>query len=281
MVLLAQRLAVLCTAALLLNGCTRVFFQPMRPLVRTPAAAGLEWEDISLRAADGTALFAWFLPVQAGKPRGTILFLHGNAENISTHLGSVWWLPARGYQVLLLDYRGYGKSSGKPTLGGVQLDIDAALSLLRTRPDVNPTRIVLLGQSLGGALALHYAAHGTQRTSVRAVVTDSAFSSYRGIARELLATGWLTGLLRRPLSLAIDESYSPIRSVSHIAPKPLLLIHGTRDAIVRAEHARLLFDAAGEPRTLWLVPEADHIESLQRPAIRDRLIDYLDETLGS
>lgn len=78
--------------------------QPMRPLVRTPAAADLEWEDVSLRAADGTALFAWFLPVKAGKPRGTILFLHGNAENISTHLGSVWWLPARGYQVLLLDY---------------------------------------------------------------------------------------------------------------------------------------------------------------------------------
>jgi fermentation-respiration switch protein FrsA (DUF1100 family) len=280
MVFLARRVAILLAAALLLAGCTRVFFQPMRPLVRTPAAAGLEWEDVSLRAADGTTLFAWFLPVKAGTPRGTILFLHGNAENISTHLGSVWWLPARGYQVLLLDYRGYGKSSGKASLAGVQLDIDAALSALRARPDVDPARIVLLGQSLGGALALHYTANGAQREVIRAVVTDSAFSSYRGIARELIAAGWLTGLLRWPLALVIDDDYSPIRSVQRIAPTPLLLIHGTRDTIVPADHARLLFDAAGEPRTLWLVPEAGHIGSLQRPDIRDRLIDYLNDVLG-
>lgn len=279
MVLLG-RIAIVLAATLLLAGCTRVFFQPMKPLVRTPAALDLEWEDVSLHAADGVALSAWFLPVKTGTARGTILFLHGNAENISTHLGSVWWMPARGYQVLLLDYRGYGKSAGKPSIAGAQLDIDAALSTLLSRADVDPKRIVLLGQSLGGALALHYAATGPQRDRLRAVVTDSAFTSYRGIAREKLATGWLTGLLQWPLALTIDDDYSPIRSIQRIAPVPLLLIHGTRDTIVPAEHARLLFDAAGEPRTLWLVPEADHIGSLHRPEIRDRLVDYMNDVLG-
>jgi len=225
-------------------------------------------------------LSAWFLPVPDGKPRGTILFLHGNAENISTHLGSVFWLPSRGYQVLLLDYRGYGKSGGTPSVAGMQLDIDAALAALLARTDVDPARIVLLGQSLGGALALYYAAHGPQREHLRAVVADSAFSSYRAIAREKLAAAWLTWPLQWPLSFTVDDEYSPIRSMARIAPLPLLLIHGEADTIVPPHHSQRLFDAAQWPRDLWLVPAVGHISALQAPAMRDRLIAYLDTTLG-
>lgn len=275
-----RRAVVMALLTTLLAGCNGVFFQPMKPLVRTPAAAGLDWEDVALRAADGTPLSAWFLPVSDGKPRGTILFLHGNAENISTHLGSVFWLPSRGYQVLLLDYRGYGESGGAPSVAGMQLDIDAALAALLARTDVDPARIVLFGQSLGGALALHYAAHGPQRNHLRAVMADSAFSSYRTIAREKLAAAWLTWPLQWPLSFAVDDEYSPIRSMAHIAPLPVLLIHGETDTIVPPHHSQRLFDAAQSPRELWLVPSARHISALQSPALRDRLVTYLDATLG-
>jgi len=266
--------------ALVLAGCTGLFFQPMKPLVRTPDAAGLAWENLSLRAADGMPLTAWFLPATGGVPRGTILFLHGNAENISTHLGAVFWLPARGFQVLLLEYRGYGESGGTPSLAGMQLDIDAAISALRARPDVDATRLVLLGQSLGGALALYYSAHGPQRDRLQAVVADSALSSYRNITREKLDASWLTWPLQWPLSFTVDDRYSPIRSMDRIAPVPVLLIHGQADTIVPPHHAQLLFDAARPPREIWLVPGVGHIAVLQQPAQRDRLVAYLEAVLG-
>jgi pimeloyl-ACP methyl ester carboxylesterase len=122
----------------------------------------VRYESLTLRAADGVELVAWFMPA-TGKAHATVLFLHGNAENISTHFISVAWMPAEGFHVLALDYRGYGGRRAKPSLPGMQLDIDAALTELRARPDVDPRRIVLFGQSLGGALAIHYAARGSQR----------------------------------------------------------------------------------------------------------------------
>ncbi|WP_410963020.1 alpha/beta hydrolase, partial [Salmonella sp. SAL04292] len=90
--------------------------------------------------------------------KGTVLYLHGNGGNLSWHLGGTWWLPAEGYQVLMLDYRGYGQSEGQPGLPEVYRDIDAAFAWLDQAPEVKGTERVLLGQSLGGALAIHYLA---------------------------------------------------------------------------------------------------------------------------
>jgi uncharacterized protein len=113
-----------------------MFFQPQRALIETPERAGLRYETVTLRAADGVELFTWFLPAR-GAAEATVLFLHGNAENISTHFFNVAWMPAEGFNVLALEYRGYGKSGGVPSLAGVQLDIDAALKTLLARSDVD------------------------------------------------------------------------------------------------------------------------------------------------
>src|SRR5262245_34036961 len=94
-------------AALLLGGCTSLFFQPHRQQVLTPKQFGLAFEEVRIRTADGLALNAWFLPAK-GPAAATVLHLHGNAENISTHFTNVAWMPAEGFNVLALDYRGYG-----------------------------------------------------------------------------------------------------------------------------------------------------------------------------
>src|SRR3954470_21194605 len=168
---------------LALAACTPVFFQPSPTIYGSPGIYGINYEPVELRAADGTALFAWFMPAR-GEARATVLYLHGNAENISAHFANVAWMPAAGFNVLALDYRGYGGSEGRPSLEGVQLDIDAGMRTLLERRDVDPRRIILFGQSLGGALAIYYAAHGEHRDRLRAVIADSAFSDYRLVARE-------------------------------------------------------------------------------------------------
>jgi fermentation-respiration switch protein FrsA (DUF1100 family) len=261
-------------AALAATGCTGAFFHPHRMLVQTPDRVGLRYESVTLHAADGVDLVAWFMPARS-KAQATVLFLHGNAENISTHFLNVAWMPAEGFNVLALDYRGYGASTGTPSLRGVQLDIDAALTALRARPDVDPRRIVLFGQSLGGALAIHYAARGPQRGALRAVIADSAFADYRAIASERLATSAVTWPFQWLPVLVVDNDYSPLASVAAVSPLPLVLIHGDADAIVPPHHAQRLFEAARAPKELWLLPGVGHIQSVRDPALRQRLGDYV------
>lgn len=259
----------------LLPACGSVFFYPQREHVLTPQDADLAYRDVQLEAADGVTLHAWYLPAQ-GTLRGTVLFLHGNGGNVSTQLGAVYWLPARGYAVLMPDYRGYGHSEGKVSIPGALRDTEAALAWLAVQPDADGRGIVVLGQSLGGALAVHAAAHSAHRERLRAVVIDSAFSSYRGIAREKLGEFWLTWALQWPLSFAVTDRYSPLRSIRDLSPVPVLIIHGEQDVIVPPRHGEALYAAAREPKTWWPIAGGTHISALTDPAVRDRLVEWLD-----
>jgi fermentation-respiration switch protein FrsA (DUF1100 family) len=260
--------------SLWLTACTHAFFYPDRILVDTPDKAGLEYQPVELAADDGTALFAWFLPAR-GKPLATVLHLHGNAQNISAHLSQVAWMPAAGFNVLALDYRGYGRSAGSPSLRGVQLDIDAAMRVLLARPDVDPKRIYIFGQSLGGALAIHYVANTRYRANVRAIVVDSPFSDYRLIAQEKLAATPLTWAFQWLPALTVNNDYSPQAAVKALSPIPLVLIHGDNDVVVPVDHSQRLYERAAEPKEIWLVPGAGHLQSLNANPVRERLTAFL------
>ena len=275
-----RRLLAIGLLSVSLLGCSGVFFQPYREHVQTPQRLGLTYEDVYFNASDGTRLHGWFLPTQ-DKALGTILFLHGNAENISTHIMSVRWLPARGFNVFLLDYRGYGFSEGEPTFGGVQDDAESALKMLVSRPGVDADRIVVFGQSLGGAIALYRVAHTAYRENIRALVVESAFPGYRQITREKLADFWLTWPLQYPLSWTVSDEYSPFRAVASISPIPLLVIHGDQDPIVPLHHGQRLFELAREPKQLWIVSGGGHIGAFQHQSYRDRFVDYLTAVLSS
>jgi fermentation-respiration switch protein FrsA (DUF1100 family) len=277
-----MRTLILLLLTVLFSSCTQLFFHPHSFLIDTPERHGVEYQVENFQAADGTALNAWFLPAQdkkgnngSGKAKATVLFLHGNAENISTHFRNVAWLPAEGFNVLALDYRGYGASEGTPSLAGMQLDIDAAMRSLLAHKGVDPNRIVIFGQSLGGALAIYYTAHSAYRANIRAVVIDSAFYDYREIAKEKLATSFITWPFQYLPWLTVDDDYSPAVSVAALSPLPLLLIHGDQDVVVPPHHSRQLFERAGEPKELWIVPGAGHAQSLGSEAVRNRLIEFL------
>lgn len=276
----ARRATPAILLAVLLSGCTNLFFQPQTTLFDSPDRYGIKYQVEQLRAADGTRLTAWYFPARqapgGGAAKGTILFLHGNGENISTHFRSIAWLPAEGYNVLGLDYRGYGTSEGAPSLPGAEADIDAAMKSLLDHPGVDPHRIVIFGQSLGGALAIYYAAHTSYRANIRAVVIDSAFYDYRRIAREKLAGTKLTWAFQWLPWLVIDDDYSPRDAVAGISPLPLLLIQGDSDRVVPPHNINDLFARAREPKQMWVVPGADHLQALQSADLRKKLVEYLD-----
>ncbi len=275
---ISRVLLLLLTLLLSLPACNGVFFYPSKEISLTPDQLSLKYEDTWFESEDGTLLHAWFLPA-IGVAKGSVLFFHGNAQNISNHLASVYWLPERGYNVLMLDYRGYGRSEGTPSVEGAKADALAAFRAFRARPDVEGGPLVVFGQSLGAVFALELGTYPEVQEEVSLVIADSAFTRFRDIAEEKLEQFWLTSVLRWPLLWTITTENSALDSVSNISPVPLLLIHGADDEIVPPHHSKELFAAAREPKTLWLVPDTKHIQSLAREEYRDRLIEKLDQII--
>ena len=263
------------------TACTNLFFQPSKVEFIRPSQLGLEYEDIYLSAADGQRLHAWYLPARTkAKALGTILFLHGNAENMSTHIKSVFWLPAYGFNVFLLDYRGYGRSTGRADIDAAHVDVETAIGYLINRGGVDRKALVIFGQSLGGAIAIHAAAHSQYRQLIKGLVIESTFSSYRDIAREKLAEFWLTWPFQWPFSWLIFDRYSPLNSIGKLSPIPLIIIQGGRDPIVPEHHAWRLFQAAHEPKQLWIEPNMAHIQTLTIPKKRQHFVSTLKQILN-
>ena len=240
-----RRLPAVVLLALLLSGCTHLFFYPSRQQVLSPAMLKVASQAVALTASDGTKLFAWHLPAEA--PRGVVCFFHGNAENISTHIVNVAWLPASGYEVLLVDYRGYGASAGKPQFPEVFNDVRAGLDWCLARGRQAGVPVYAFGQSLGAALVLDVAAQAPYRTGLAAVVADSGFSNYRRIARDAMSHSWLLWPLQYPLSWLITPDHDPEDAVSRLDGLPLLVLNSSDDDTVRDSHAQRLLAAARQP----------------------------------
>src|SRR5512145_1917489 len=136
------------------QGCVGgMFYYPDQEVYDTPDRHGLKYEDVTFPSRDGTSLSGWFIPA-VGPPKGTVVHFHGNAQNMTSHFGFVSWLPSRGFNLFVFDYRGYGKSAGRPERQGIYEDSLAALDYIATRPGIDHDRLVVLGQSLGGANAI-------------------------------------------------------------------------------------------------------------------------------
>ena len=225
-------------------------------------------EPLALPAADGVRLAGWFLAHP--RPRGTVLLLHGFGTNRFGLVHLAYDLYQRGFQSLLLDFRGCGASEGEATTLGLreQSDLRGALAYLRSRPDVDPDRIGVYGVSMGGATALLTLEPGL---GVRALVTDSAFATLRGAIdhgfRRIAGlppsifrapTVWFASRFAGERRDAVLDAVQPLTRVARTAPCPLLLIHGTEDDVVYVQDAYQLYLAAAGPKEIWIVPDAGH-----------------------
>ncbi|MCH8499438.1 MAG: alpha/beta hydrolase [Marinobacter sp.] len=267
--------ALMLCSTLFLGGCSGLFFFPDQVTYVTPDRLNLEYEDVWLDTRDGERLHAWLLP---GKPpvKGTVYFLHGNAQNISAHILNVAWLPAEGYNVFLPDYRGYGRSSGKPDLAGALHDVEIGMRWLAEHHAEEP--IILLGQSLGGGLAIALASEWTQRQEqpeFHRVIVDGTFAGFRAIAREKLGEFWLTWAFQIPLSWTIPNDYEGIDHIANISPVPIMVIHSTRDPIIPYHHGVKLATAARDPRQ-FLTTDTPHAATFVLPAYRQAVLEFIE-----
>lgn len=251
------------------DGGNKLFYYPTWDEPSNPAKWGYRYENVFFSSRDGTRLHGWFIRPENDKPIGTVVFSHGNAGSMGHHLGFVLWLAHAGYQVLMYDYRGFGKSGGQVDRRGMIDDVRAAFTYAQSRKDVSVNRLISFGHSLGGAKSIT-ALGEKPMIGLKAVVIDGAFSSYQGMATIL------AGALGKSL---VTDDLSPRDFVARLAPVPLLVIHGRNDEIVPYSQGRDLFERAAKPKTLFGVKNGRHGDSLSREdgAYRKRMLEWLTQ----
>lgn len=213
-----------------------------REHVATPAERGLGWEQVELQTADGLLLDAWWIPVEDA--RGKLLFFHGNAGNISHRLDSIQQFHRLGLSVLILDYRGYGRSEGRPSEEGTAQDARAGWRWLTEQQGATADEVVLFGRSLGAAVAAELAASLAPQGQPAAVILESPFRSVPALGQQLypfLPVRWLATL-----------DYPTERYVTRIE-SPLLVIHSRDDEIIPFSEGEAVYRAANEPRELLTI----------------------------
>ncbi len=223
----------------------RIIYQPGMTASNagfTPAALSIDFEDVQLVAADGVTITGWYMKAPA--PRGSVLYLHGNAGNRRDWAQVAPDFIQRGYNLLLLDYRGYGDSQGKPSEKGLYRDGDAAWTWLQEQAERDGLPAFILGKSLGSGVATYLAARNTPT----GLILDSAFASMS----QLIAhhARWLPHFL-------IPSLYQSQARMGAITC-PTLILHGDQDDLVPLAHGLTLYAALQAPKALAVIPGAGH-----------------------
>lgn len=255
-------------AALLFFSQEKLLYYPEigREVHTTPRDHGLAYEPLTLLTPDNERLDAWFVPKE--QARASVLILHGNAGNISHRLDTIAMFQGLGYSVLIFDYRGYGRSTGKPSEAGLYRDAQTAWEYLARQRGIPPERIILFGESLGGAMAAWLAA----REHPGALVLSSAFLSVPELAADLYP--WL------PARWLARQRYDTRAALAEISC-PVLIAHSPEDEIVPFRHGQALFTAAAEPK-LFLPLAGGHNDGFifRRAAWVEVLADFLRNHLS-
>ena len=221
-------------AALLYFYQPKLVFHPHRELEATPALISLDYEELTLTTSDGLAINAWWVPHPAA--RASVLFLHGNAGNISHRLDSIRIFHDLGLSVLIFDYRGYGKSTGTPSEQGTYIDAETAWDYLIEEKKLEQEQIIIFGRSLGGAVACWLA----ERHRPAGFIMESSFSSIADIGKHYYPY--------LPTSLLARIKYPSIDRISNIR-SPILIIHSKGDEIIPYNHSERLFTEAIKEKT--------------------------------
>jgi fermentation-respiration switch protein FrsA (DUF1100 family) len=241
-------------------------YHPTGEFDTEPGAVGLRAEDAVFQAADGVKLHGWFFPALPDSSTNNLVFLvsHGNGGNISHRLGQARALLQTGAAVLLYDYRGYGRSAGRPNEKGTYLDAQAAGAWLRQK-GFAAANIISYGESLGGAVAAELAVS----EPVGGLVLQSTFTSVPNLGSELFP--WL------PVRWLGTIKYDTLSKLPRVTV-PVLVMHSRRDSLIGFQHAERNFAAAREPK-LFAELRGDHNDPVwEEPAYVAAVGKFLEAT---
>jgi len=211
----------------------RFLYCPLKQVSYTPEELGLEYEDVTFKAADKTKLNGWFVP--ADNAEFTILFCHGNGGNIMHRLDSISLFHNLGVNVFIFDYRGYGNSEGTPSEEGTYMDVRAARRYLARRKKIPHDNIIIFGRSLGGSIAAYLAT----RIKARALVIESSFTSYADIGKKFYPY--------MPVHWFAKFNYPTIDYIKKVHC-PVMIIHSRTDEVIPFEFGLELYEATNEPK---------------------------------
>lgn len=239
-------LAYIGLAIALYFGQSNMVFMPSKDVLETPKSIGLKFEDIQLTTKDNVNLSAWFVPAKDNNSIGkaVILFCHGNGGNIGNRVSYLPIFKDLGLATFLFDYRGYGKSEGQPSEEGTYKDVEAAWQYLTQERKIPPQKIIIYGESLGGAIASYIAqttAQQNPQNSAAGLILASTFTSISDRAAELYPF--------LPIRLLSKFSYNSIERLPNIKI-PVLIIHSTEDEIIPFPHGEKNFQVANAPKKL-------------------------------
>ena len=240
---------------------------PGRALTASPGDIGLEYEEVYLTTSDNERLHGWYVP--ATNSKGVLLFFHGNAGNISHRLDSIGIFHQLGLDTLIIDYHGYGQSTGKATEQGTYLDAQAAWNYLVDERGIPADQIIIFGRSLGGAVGAWL---GAQHTPA-AVIIESSFSSGVDMARRLYPF--------LPVRLITRLRYPVAEYASHL-DCPVLVVHSRDDEIIPFEMGQSIY-AAVKPRKSFLEIRGDHNNGffISRREYVEGLAGFIDSIFGA
>jgi fermentation-respiration switch protein FrsA (DUF1100 family) len=218
-------------------------FYPQAHFESDPSDWGLGFEDVSFNTGDKKRLHGWFFPLQGDVP--VILFCHGNAGNISHRLENVMFLLDQKMQVFIFDYRGYGKSEGKPSEAGLYRDGLAAHDFLRNQKHIPPEKIIPFGRSLGASVAIEIAVS----RKVKSLIVESAFTTSKEMAKTMALFGLLSPLL--------PAHYNNLAKIARVNV-PKLIVHGENDDLVPFSMGKKLYQTAKAPKFFYPIKAAGH-----------------------
>ena len=268
MLIQAGMAVLLCVSVILLVVYIKqdaMLYFPAKDLWQAPSDRGFAYEEVVFRTRDGVGISAWYLP--ASHEKGVLLFCHGNAGNIADRMDSLAIFHDLDLSVLIFDYRGYGKSGGKPSESGTYHDAEAAWDYLTKARGIPPRRIVVFGRSLGGAVAAELA----RERNPAALIIESSFLSVPDLGAKLYP--WL------PVRLLSRFRYDTIEKVGSISC-PKLIIHSPEDEIIPFDHGIALYEKAAPPKE-FLAIRGGHNEGflVSGSLYREGLKKFLDTWL--